>query len=65
MPKMKTKKSAAKRFKATGTGKLFYRRAGKQHINGHKSPKRMRRLRHAAIASPANEAQTKKMLPYL
>jgi large subunit ribosomal protein L35 len=65
MPKMKTKKSAAKRFKVTGTGKLSYHKAGKQHINGHKTPKRMRRLRHATTTSAANEKQTKRMLPYL
>ena len=65
MPKIKTKKSALKRFKVTGTGKLSYHKAGKQHINGHKTPKRMRRLRHAAISASANEKQTKRMLPYL
>ncbi len=65
MPKMKTKKAALKRFKVTGTGKLSYHKAGKQHINGHKSPKRIRTLRRAAIASSANESQTKRMLPYL
>jgi large subunit ribosomal protein L35 len=65
MPKMKTKKAALKRFKATGTGKLTYHRANKQHINGHKTPKRMRRLRHAAVVSKTNERQAHRMLPYI
>lgn len=65
MPKMKTKKSAAKRFKATGTGKIVYHRANKQHINGKKTPKRIRRLRHAAVVSETNERQVRRMLPYL
>jgi large subunit ribosomal protein L35 len=65
MPKMKTKRAAKKRFKATGTGKLTYHRANKQHINGHKTPKRMRRLRHAAVLSHANAKQADRMLPYI
>ena len=65
MPKMKTKKSAAKRFTVTGTGKLKHPRANKQKLNGHMAPKRLRRLRHSAITSAPNEKQTKRMLPYL
>ena len=44
MPKMKTHKGAAKRFKVTGSGKLTRRRAGLNHILEKKSPKRKRRL---------------------
>lgn len=65
MPKMKTKKAAKKRFSKTGTGKLKYSRANKQHILTKKSPKRKRRLRKANIVDKTNMKQTKKMLPYL
>ena len=50
MPKMKTHKGAAKRFKLTGSGKLMRRKAFKNHILEKKSPARKRRLsREAAI----------------
>jgi large subunit ribosomal protein L35 len=42
MPKLKTRKAAAKRFKATGTGKFLRRRAFLNHLLDHKSPKRKR-----------------------
>ena len=45
MPKMKTKRAAAKRFKATGTGKLKRNKAYKSHILTNKSAKRKRNLR--------------------
>ena len=45
MPKMKTKRAAAKRFKATGTGKLKRNKAYKSHILTKKSPKTKRNLR--------------------
>ncbi len=64
MPKMKTKKAAAKRFKVTGTGKLKYQKANKQHILTKKSSKRKRHLRKAGIVSDANLKQSKKLLPY-
>lgn len=44
MPKMKTKKSAAKRFKKTGTGKLLYRGQGQKHLASKKNRQRKRRL---------------------
>ena len=47
MPKLKTKKAAAKRFKITGTGKLKRNKSNTQHILGKKSRKRKRNLRHA------------------
>ncbi|MFV0503328.1 MAG: 50S ribosomal protein L35 [Lachnospirales bacterium] len=65
MPKMKTNRAAAKRFTKTGTGKLKYNRANKQHILTKKSPKRKRRLRKQNIVDKTNMKQTKKMLPYL
>ncbi len=65
MPKMKTKKAAAKRFKKTGTGKLKRNKAYKSHILTKKSPKRKRNLRKSAITDSANVKNMKKILPYL
>jgi len=65
MPKMKTKRSAAKRFKATGTGKLKRSKAYKSHILTKKSPKRKRNLRQPAITDKSNVKNMKKVLPYL
>lgn len=65
MPKMKTSKSAAKRFKATGTGKLKRSKAYKSHILTKKSPKRKRNLRQSAITDKTNVKNMKKVLPYL
>ena len=65
MPKMKTKRAAAKRLKATASGKL--KRAGgwKQHHLELKTPKRKRRLRKAAMIAPADTPRLKKLVPYL
>ena len=65
MPKMKTSKSAAKRFKLTGTGKLKRNKAYKRHILTKKSTKRKRNLRQAAITDATNVKNMKKILPYL
>lgn len=65
MPKLKSNKSAAKRFSATGTGKLKRMKAGKQHILTKKSTKTKRNLRKAAITDKTNEKNMKKILPYL
>lgn len=54
MPKMKTHRGAAKRFKRTGTGKLRRRQANKNHILEKKSPKRIRQLRPSTDVSPAD-----------
>jgi len=64
MPKLKTHRAAAKRFSATGTGKLRRSRANKQHILGKKSPKRKRKLRRLALVSKSNLKLVKSMLPY-
>jgi len=65
MPKMKTKRSAAKRLKKTGTGKL--RRAGgwKQHKLEGKDPKRRRRLRKSKLVTKADERRLQALVPYL
>ena len=65
MPKMKTTKAAAKRFKTTGTGKLKRNKAYKSHILTKKSTKRKRNLRQATITDATNVKNMKKVLPYL
>lgn len=65
MPKLKTHRGAAKRFKVTGTGKLKRSKAFKSHILTKKSAKRKRNLRHAGMVDSTNEKQMKKLLPYL
>jgi large subunit ribosomal protein L35 len=64
MPKMKTKKAAAKRFKVTGTGKLKRMKAYKSHILTKKSTKRKRNLRKATTVDASNLKTMKKILPY-
>ncbi|MGL5086082.1 MAG: 50S ribosomal protein L35 [Clostridium sp.] len=65
MPKMKTHKGAAKRFKITGTGRLKRAKAFKSHILTKKSSKRKRNLRKSALVSTTQEKAMKKLLPYL
>ena len=65
MPKMKTTKAAAKRFKKTGTGLLKRNKAYKSHILTKKSQKRKRNLRKAAIKDATNVKAIKKILPYI
>ncbi|MDE6984475.1 MAG: 50S ribosomal protein L35 [Lachnospiraceae bacterium] len=65
MPKMKTSRSAAKRFKVTGTGKLKRAKAYKSHLLTKKSAKTKRNLRKAAITDATNVKNMKKILPYL
>ncbi len=64
MPKMKTRKGAAKRFRTTGTGKFRRNRAYKSHILTHKSRKRKRTLRQSTVVDATNAKQLKRMLPY-
>ena len=65
MPKIKTSRAAAKRFKKTGTGKLVRNKAYKRHILTKKSQKRKRNLRKARIMDQTNVKNMKKILPYL
>jgi large subunit ribosomal protein L35 len=60
--KMKTNRSAAKRFKITGSGRVKRGRAYHGHLFTAKSPKRLRNLRKSAMMAPADEARAKKML---
>ena len=64
MPKVKTKRAAAKRFKVTGTGKLKRMKAYKSHILTKKTTKRKRNLRHA-MTDATNVKTMKKIMPYL
>ena len=65
MPKMKTSRAAAKRFKLTGTGKLKRNKAYRRHILTKKTTKNKRNLRKAAMMDDSNVKQMKKILPYL
>ncbi len=64
MPKMKTKKSAAKRYHVTGSGKVTYKKQGLRHILTKKSAKRRRRLRIGDTLSPVETRRVRKLLPY-
>lgn len=64
MPKIKTHSSSKKRFKLTGTGKVKRAKAYKSHILTKKTSKRKRNLRKATVASEANAATVRKMIPY-
>ena len=65
MPKIKTSRAAAKRFKVTGTGKLKRAKAYKSHILTKKTQKRKRNLRKATVLDQSNVKNMKKILPYL
>jgi large subunit ribosomal protein L35 len=65
MPKMKTHKQAAKKFKITGTGKLKRMQAGKGHKLEKKSSKRKRNLRKSTLTYKAVQDNYKKTMPYL
>ena len=65
MPKMKTSRAAAKRFKVTGTGKLKRNKAYKRHILTKKTTKTKRNLRKATMTDETNVKNMKKILPYM
>ena len=65
MPKVKTKRAAAKRFKKTATGELKRMKAFKSHILTKKSAKRKRNLRKSTLTDSTNVKTMKKILPYL
>ncbi len=64
MPKLKTKRAAAKRFHKTGTGMLKRMKAYKSHILTKKSTKRKRNLRQATITDATNAKVMKQIMPY-
>ncbi len=63
MPKIKTNRSAAKRFKKTGTGKFVYRKSHASHILTKKTTKRKRSLRRSHIVDKANAKGLKLLMP--
>ena len=65
MPKLKTRRGAAKRFKVTAKGKVKRHHGYLRHILTNKTSKQKRRLRKGALVSKANEKAIKRLLPYL
>jgi large subunit ribosomal protein L35 len=65
MPKMKTNRGAAKRFKTSGSGKIMRRKAFASHILTKKTTKRKRGLRLAGEVDATNVKTVKRMLPYM
>jgi large subunit ribosomal protein L35 len=63
MPKLKTHRGAAKRFKKTGTGKFVRSKAFKQHILTSKTRSRKRALRGTTVVAPADQAKLRRMIP--
>jgi large subunit ribosomal protein L35 len=64
MPKMKTNKAAARRFKVTATGKILRKQAGRRHINEWKSPDKKRNLRGWIQVAPEFKKAVLDMFPY-
>jgi len=64
MPKLKTRKAAAKRFKVTGSGKFVRRHAFRNHLLDHKSPKRKRWLGTMAVVDERDADNVALMMPY-
>ncbi|MBI2027596.1 MAG: 50S ribosomal protein L35 [Deltaproteobacteria bacterium] len=64
MPKIRSRKSAAKRFSRTKTGRFKRSKANRRHILTKKSPGRMRRLRSGGLVCDADQKQVDRMLPY-
>lgn len=64
MPKLKTRKGAAKRFQVTKTGKIKRGKAGTSHILTKKSPERKRKLRKSGLIDKSDKKVIKKLIPY-
>jgi len=64
LPKLKTHRGAAKRFKKTGTGKFMKNRAFRSHLLEHKPARRKRRLRSASVLHESEQRRVKALLPY-
>lgn len=65
MPKLKTRKAAAKRFRKSGSGKIMRRKAFKNHLLQHKSSTRKSRLSQAAVVNESDAENVELMLPYI
>jgi large subunit ribosomal protein L35 len=64
MPKVKSKRGAAKRFKVTASGKVKYKKANLRHIMSAKTEKQKRNLKHKGVLSKDDEQRIPAMLPY-
>ncbi|QSX06136.1 50S ribosomal protein L35 [Sedimentibacter sp. zth1] len=64
MPKVKTNRSAAKRFTKTGSGKFKRSKSGSNHFTGKKESNRIRNLRKSTLVSDADTPKIRKILPY-
>ena len=64
MPKMKTKRAAAKRFKTTGSGRIRRPTAGKQHRMRFKPANRLRKLKKNSMVDERDERRIRRLLPY-
>lgn len=64
MPKIKTNRSAAKRFRVTGTGKIKRNKAFKRHILSSKNKKRKRNLRRATTVASVEQKNIRELIPY-
>ena len=64
MPKMKTRRSIAKRFRMTGKGKIKRAHAFRSHLLTGRTANRMRKLRRSALVSRVDENRVKRLLPY-
>ena len=65
MPKLKSRKAAAKRFRATGSGKIRRRKAFKNHLLEHKTSERKGRLSKLSLVDERDADNVRLMLPYL
>ena len=65
MPKMKSNRGAAKRFRVTGSGRIKRKRAFHSHILTKKDTKRKRRLRSTVMVSKSDEKSVRQMLPHI
>ncbi len=64
MPKMKTNRAAAKRFRVTGSGKIRRASAGKSHLMRGKSANRLRKLKKNSIVDPSDAQRIRELIPY-
>lgn len=64
MPKMKTKRAAAKRFRVNGSGKIKRAKAGRRHILSNKNRKRKRRLGEVSYVSKQDHDAVQRLIPY-
>jgi len=64
MPKLKSHRGAAKRFKKTASGKFLRAKAFRRHILTSKPTRRKRNMRGSVVVSPADESKLRRMLPY-